>query len=152
MKALKGRDMMLSTDRGEMPFAAGDHIQINKTDKSLGLINGMFGRAVSVTEDHLEVKLDGGRTVHIDPKNYGGFSHGYAGTIYKGQGRTIDETYLMHSFHWKARASYVALTRQKHHARIFVSRQNIPDVEALAKSMGRPDFNRVSVEYSEYEA
>ena len=27
------------------------------------------------------------------------FKHGYAGTIYKGQGRTLDETYVAHDPH-----------------------------------------------------
>ena len=60
----------------------------------------------------------GGRTVTWSAADgFEGFRHGYAGTIYKGQGKTLDHTYLLHTHHWRAAASYVALTRQRESAR-----------------------------------
>jgi len=50
------------------------------------------------------------------------FRHGYAGTICKGQGKTLDRTYLYHTEHWRSAASYVALTRQRESAQMFVAR------------------------------
>ena len=35
-----------------------------------------------------------GREVSWDAAEFQGFRHGYAGTIYKGQGKTLDHTYL----------------------------------------------------------
>jgi ATP-dependent exoDNAse (exonuclease V) alpha subunit len=47
----------------------------------------------------------GGRVVSWSADDFQGFRHGYAGTIYKGQGRTLDHTYLYHTHHWRAAAS-----------------------------------------------
>ena len=55
------------------------------------------------------------------------FRHGYAGTIYRGQGRTLDQTYLYHSEHWRSAASYVALTRHRDKAELFVARNTARD-------------------------
>ena len=146
--ALKGRDVELETAAGQLPFAAGDRIQITRTDTKKGLINGMFGCCVSVTPDHLELKLDDGETAHIDPTGFEDFDYGYAGTIYKGQGRTLNETYLLHSYHWGERATYVALTRQKDAAHIFAARDATADLDALTRQVSRKDIRRPAVAYS----
>ncbi|HME21202.1 MAG TPA: hypothetical protein VKI44_07595 [Acetobacteraceae bacterium] len=50
-----------------------------------------------------------------------------AGTIYKRQGKTLDHTYLLHTHHWRAAASYVALTRQRERAQVFVATETARD-------------------------
>jgi hypothetical protein len=60
-----------------------------------------------------------GREVTWSAFEFQGFRHGYAGTIYKGQSKTVDRTYLYHTEHWRWAASYVALTRQRESAQVF---------------------------------
>ena len=73
-----------------------------------------------------------------------GFRHGYAGTIYKGQGRTLDHTYLYHTHHWRSAASYVALTRQRESAQVFVAtRDGARRGAARAADGARRDQGRV---------
>jgi ATP-dependent exoDNAse (exonuclease V) alpha subunit len=57
-----------------------------------------------------------GREVVWSASEFAGFRRGYAGTIYKGQGRTLGHTHLYHTHHWRSAASYVALTRQRESA------------------------------------
>lgn len=52
------------------------------------------------------------------------------GTIYKGQGKTLDRTYLYHTEHWRSAVSYVALTRQRERAEVFVARETARDAPA----------------------
>ena len=68
-----------------------------------------------------------GREVVWSASEFIGFRHGYAGTTYKGQGKTLDHTYLYHSHHWRSAASYVALTRQRESAQVFVARETVRD-------------------------
>jgi len=75
------------------------------------------------------------------------FRHGYAGTIYKGQGRTIDQTYLYHSAHWRRAASYVALSRHREKAELFVARQTAGDLNDLARQMARRDERRAASQF-----
>ena len=73
---------------------------------------------------------------------FAGFRHGYAGTIYKGQGKTLDETYLLHTHHWRQASSYVALTRQREKAQVFVATETARDVRELARQMRRSEVRR----------
>jgi ATP-dependent exoDNAse (exonuclease V) alpha subunit len=79
---------------------------------------------------------------------FAGFRHGYAGTIYKGQGKTLDHTYLYHTEHWRSAASYVALTRQRERAQVFVARETARDAAQLAWQMARGEVKAASVAWA----
>jgi hypothetical protein len=84
-------------------------------------------------------------------EEFWGFRHGYAGTIYKGQGKTLDHTYLYHTEHWRRAASYVALTRQRETAQVFVARETAPDVAELARQMARDEIRAASIAWKARE-
>ena len=86
----------------------------------------------------------GASRVEFDAKEFQDFRHGYAGTIYKGQGRTLDQTYLYHSEHWRSAASYVALTRHRDKAELFVASNTAADLKQLARQMARVDDRRAA--------
>ena len=75
------------------------------------------------------------------------FRHGYAGTIYKGQGRTLDQTYLYHSEHWRNATSYVALTRHRENVTLFVATETASDLGRLARQMARVDDCRAASQF-----
>ncbi len=74
--------------------------------------------------------------------------NGYAGTIYKGQGKTLDHTYLMHTPHWRAASSYVALTRQRESAKVFAAVETARDIRQLARQIGRAEIKSASIAYA----
>ena len=82
------------------------------TDKKPGIVNGAAGtiEAIDGTPHHRQARRPQPARRSISTRaNFDQFRHGYAGTIYRGQGRTLDQTYLYHSEHWRSAASYVAL-------------------------------------------
>ncbi|HEX3982641.1 MAG TPA: BID domain-containing protein, partial [Acidisoma sp.] len=89
-----------------------------------------------------------GREVVWSASEFDGFRHGYAGTIYKGQGRTLDHTYLYHTHHWRSAASYVALTRQRESAQVFVATETARDAAELARQMARGEIRAASVAWA----
>ena len=93
--------------------------------------------------------MDGraGRVIAFDAEEFKDFRHGYAGTIYKGQVRTLDQTYLYHSEHWRSAASYVALTRHRDNAEVFVARNTAPTLKELARQMARVDNRKAASHY-----
>jgi len=148
---LAGRDVQLETKHGVAAFAVGDRVQFTDTDKRLGIYNGNVGtitRLDPVTGE-MAAALDGlgkdGREVTWSAAGFEGFRHGYAGTIYKGQGKTLDRTYLYHTEHWRSAASYVALTRQRESAEVFVARETAQDTGQLARQMGRGEVRSASI-------
>ncbi|RWE35169.1 aminotransferase class III-fold pyridoxal phosphate-dependent enzyme [Mesorhizobium sp.] len=97
-----GEDFVFTTKHGEAPFAVGDRIQFTDTLKGAGIYNGNAGVITRIDRDsgRIGVTLDSaagreGRKVEWYASEFSGFRHGYAGTIYKGQGKTLDHTYLM---------------------------------------------------------
>lgn len=141
-----GEDHKFATGRGQEAYAAGDRIQIVGTDKKRGLLNGHAGTIDKIEDTTIHLQLDGraGQQIAFDAKEFKDFRHGYAGTIYKGQGRTLDQTYLYHSEHWRSAASYVALTRHRDQAQVFVARNTAPNLKELARQMARVDNRKAA--------
>jgi Ti-type conjugative transfer relaxase TraA len=144
-----GQDHVIDTAHGRQNFAGGDRIQFTATDKKQGIYNGTAGTIEAIDGTQIAVRLDGrrARTINFDAASFDQFRHGYAGTIYKGQGRTLDQTYLYHSEHWRSAASYVALTRHRDSADMFVARNTAKDVTQLARQMGRTDDRRAASQF-----
>jgi hypothetical protein len=141
-----GEDHRLRSKDGIAAFAVEDRIQFTATDKKQGLFNGAAGTVQSIEGSQITVKLDGraGELRRFDSEVFSEFRHGYAGTIYKGQGRTLDQTYLYHSEHWRSAASYVALTRHQDKAELFVATNTAADVRQLARQMARVEERRAA--------
>ena len=144
-----GTSTSFETKHGEHDFAVGDRVQFTGTDKTLNIYNGNAGVIRSIEGSRIVVCLDGkdGPLLAFDAAAFKDFRHGYAGTIYKGQGRTIDQTYLYHSEHWRSAASYVALSRHRETADLFVARQTAGDLNELARQMARRDERRAASQF-----
>lgn len=133
-------------------------MQFTDTDKRLQIYNGNVGAitANDAESGTIRVRLDAaaeqvGREVSWSADEFQGFRRGYAGTIYKGQGQTLDHTYLYHTAHWRAAPSYVALTRQRESAQVFVARETARDASQLAWQMARSDVKSASVAWATRE-
>jgi Ti-type conjugative transfer relaxase TraA len=137
-----GEDHQLDSADGKRAFATGDRIQFTATDKKRGIYNGEVGKLTAIDGSHISVKLDSGKEISLDTEAFQGFRHGYAGTIYKGQGDTVDQSYLYHSQPWQAAASYVGMTRHREKAALFVARNTAPNLDQLAQQMARVDAGR----------
>jgi Ti-type conjugative transfer relaxase TraA len=148
-------DVRFETRHGAADFAVGDRVQFTDTDKKRHLYNGNAGvvTGIDARTGQLTARLDAaagapGREVTWAAAEFEGFRHGYAGTIYKGQGKTLDHTYLLHTHHWRAAASYVALTRQRESAQVFVAEDTARDARQLARQMGRGEVRAASVAWA----
>jgi ATP-dependent exoDNAse (exonuclease V) alpha subunit len=158
-----GEDHILATKDGPQIFATGDRIQFTgnartQRARNLGFTNGEAGSVKKIDGARVTVELDGKK--HGKPRvveftagdnaeagQFNAIRHGYAGTIYKGQGKTLDQTYLYHSNHWHGAASYVALTRHREHTKVFVARETAADINQLAKQMARSDERRAASQF-----
>ncbi len=147
------QDYEFETAHGKAAFAAGDRIQFIGTDKKKGLYNGAAGTVQAIDGATITVRLDGKQRegVAFNAAEFDKFRHGYAGTIYKGQGRTLDQTYLYHSEHWRSAASYVALTRHRDKAELFVATNTARDTAQLARQMARVDDRRAASQFHQQQ-
>lgn len=133
----------------QVDVSAGDRVLFNKSVKDrqtgLDLRNGEFGVVERIEGERMTVRTDGGRVVSFDAREHNGWDLGYAGTVYKGQGKTQGRVWAFHdsAAAWRAETSYVGLTRHKAELRIYANRQTAPrGVEDLGRSMQRQSDNR----------
>ena len=143
---LEWEDHAIKTAHGTFDFSSGDRIRFTAGDRKLGVDNNSTGTIMAIDGTHLAVRLDGaeGKTINFDAASFDGFRHAYAGTIYAGQGSTLDQVYLLHSEHWRSAPAYVALTRHKDKTELFVARNTAKDLKELAQQVARQEEKRAA--------
>jgi len=115
-----GEGEMISTDQGKKPFAVHDRIRFLRNERDLGVKNGSLGIVEGIESGVLSVKLDGTNAhVEVDTKYYQHLDYGYAATVHKAQGTTVDKTYVLATSHFDRHTAYVALSRHRDNATVF---------------------------------
>jgi Ti-type conjugative transfer relaxase TraA len=116
-----GQAQVVATEQGQKEFAVHDRIRFGRNEKSLSVKNGSLGTVERIEGGVLTVKLDGAaaREVTVDTKFYKHLDHGYAATVHKAQGSTVDRTYVLATPHFDRHTAYVALSRHREAATVF---------------------------------
>tara|TARA_R110002050_G_scaffold44475_2_gene105940 strand:- start:1795 stop:6495 length:4701 start_codon:yes stop_codon:yes gene_type:complete len=145
------QDYEIRNDRGKYLFAAGDHIQFAVSDKDLGIVNGWTGKITSLNETQITIKLDNGKDLTFDPAEYQGLRYGYAGTVYKSQGATLDKTYILHDRVGDAKNNYVALTRFAKDIGVYVNKDETKSLDHYISQISKEDGRGASLRYATLE-
>ncbi|BBO86727.1 hypothetical protein DSCO28_72930 (plasmid) [Desulfosarcina ovata subsp. sediminis] len=133
---LDNDDVAINTSRGRKNFCAGDRILFLRNEKSIGVKNGTFGTIQAVSIDGvLNVFTDNQKTVRVDSHFYNNFTHGYAATIYKLQGATIDRTFFLASDGIDRHTGYVAMSRHRDQVNLYYSRDKYQNYEDLKRKL-----------------
>jgi Ti-type conjugative transfer relaxase TraA len=120
-----GHSHSITTETGKKPFAINDRIRFLRNERDLGVKNGSLGRIEGIESGVLSVKLDGSATrVHVDTKFYKHLDYGYAATVHKAQGTTVDRSYVLGTNHFDRHTTYVALSRHRDNATLFYARDD----------------------------
>jgi ATP-dependent exoDNAse (exonuclease V) alpha subunit len=88
-----GDDVICSDERS---FAVGDEVLFCRNDKALGVMNGTRGTVSGEVDGNLVVETEKGtRLVGPGYLEAGHLRHGYASTIHKSQGATVDRAFVL---------------------------------------------------------
>ena len=151
-----GQQFAVATSKGTRTFAAGDRIAFLKNHTFDGTVvhNGELG-SVTAIEPRLSgsglvvtVATDAGARVQIDTSRYQDFDHGYAVTIHKLQGATVDRSFILGSAMMDKSLGYVALTRHREEPKLFIPQSEIPDMAALVKVLSRSEPKVTTLDYA----
>ena len=85
----------------------------------------------------MTVRLDAGRSVAFDLKDYAHLDHGYAATIHKAQGVTVDRVHVLATPGLDRHAAYVALSRHRERVQLHYGRDDFADDAKLARVLSR---------------
>jgi Ti-type conjugative transfer relaxase TraA len=142
-----GESVAVRTERGVREFADQDRILFLKNERDLGVKNGTLGTIEKAAADTLAVRLDDGRRVTVDLKSYAHVDHGYAATVHKTQGMTVDRTHVLATPGLDAHASYVALSRHRSGTTMHYGRDDFADEAALRRTLGRERPKDMALDY-----
>ncbi|MFC3069412.1 Ti-type conjugative transfer relaxase TraA [Phenylobacterium soli] len=145
-----GEDQAVATERGERMFAAGDRIMFLRNEKSLGVKNGTLGRVERIERGDLVVRLDGTdrREVTFSISEYADIDHGYAATIHKAQGVTVDRVHVLATSGLDRHAAYVAMTRHRQAIAVHFGRDQFRDRVELTRTLSRERPKDTTLDYS----
>ncbi len=142
-----GDDVHLTVERGARNFAGGDRVMFLQNERGLGVKNGTLGTIEQVSAQSLTVQTDDGRSVQFDLKDYNKIDHGYAATIHKAQGMTVDRAHVLATPGMDAHSSYVALSRHRDGVELHYGRDDFAGEGRLVRTLSRDRAKDMASDY-----
>ena len=142
-----GEDVRVTVERGERTFATGDRVMFLANERGLGVKNGTLGTIEQVSAQSMTVRTDDGRSVAFDLKDYNKIDHGYAATIHKAQGMTVDRTHVLATPGMDAHGSYVALSRHRDGMDLHYGRDDFASQDKLINTLSRDRAKDMATDY-----
>lgn len=136
----EGGERVFQTDAGKRAFAAGDRMVFLENNKSLGVMNGTLGTVERVSRNRISVALDNGNRIEVPADQYTAFDHGYATTIHKSQGDTVDRAFVLASKSMDRHMAYVAMTRHRDGAKLYAATEDFQRGGGRLVAHGRAPF------------
>ncbi|NEH37322.1 Ti-type conjugative transfer relaxase TraA [Rhizobium ruizarguesonis] len=151
----KGEELSYQTNNGKRSFARGDRIVFLENDRDLAVKNGMLGEVIAVAPDAIQVRLDGKaqtqdgqRQVTVPVNRYQAFDHGYATTIHKTQGATVDRSFVLASTTMDRHLTYVAMTRHREEVQLYAGLDAFKTERALTEALSRSGVKETTLDYT----
>jgi hypothetical protein len=142
-----GPSQTVQTERGVREFATGDRLLFLRNERSIGVRNGSLGTIGSIAGGQMGVRLDDGRDVAFALRDYADLDHGYATTIHKPQGSTVDHTHVLASRHMDRHATYVALSRHRRGTMMRYGADEFASPAGLGRSLARERAKDSSLDF-----
>jgi Ti-type conjugative transfer relaxase TraA len=142
-----GDEVRLTVERGERSFASGDRVMFLQNERGLGVKNGTLGTVAQVSVQSMTVQTDDGRSVRFDLKDYNRIDHGFAATIHKAQGMTLDRTHVLATPGMDARGSYVALSRHRDGMDLHYGQDDFSNQDRLTRTLSRDRAKDMASDY-----
>ncbi|MCC0051883.1 MAG: Ti-type conjugative transfer relaxase TraA, partial [Rhodobiaceae bacterium] len=139
------------TEDGMRHFAAGDQIVFLKNDSTLDVKNGMIGRIAEASPGHVVVTVGEGevrKRIEISERVYRNLDHGYATTIHKSQGVTVDRVKVLASLSLDRHLTYVAMTRHREDVALYFGQKSLAAAGGLEKLLSRKNAKEVTLDYA----
>jgi hypothetical protein len=131
--------LTFQTNDGKRDFAIGDRIVFLENSRDLGVKNGMLATVDHVEPGRIVATLDGrGDSVSVPMGDYQAIDHGYATTIHKNQGATVDRSYVLASGTMDRHLTYVAMTRHRDGAQLYAAQDEFTNAGRLVEHGAAP--------------
>ncbi|MES0073159.1 AAA family ATPase, partial [Mesorhizobium sp. M0058] len=146
-----GDEVQVIVERGPRTFASGDRVMFLRNERGLGVKNGTLGMVEELSTQSMTVRTDDDRSVRFDLKDYSHIDHGYAATIHKAQGMTVDRTHVLATPGMDAHGSYVALSRHRDSADLHYGGDDFTTRERLVHTLSRDRAKDMASDYEQVD-
>lgn len=139
------------TADGNRNFAAGDQIVFLKNEGAIGVKNGMLGTVVEAAPGRLVAVIGEGehlRQVIVEQRFYNNVDHGYATTVHKSQGATVDRVKVLASLSLDRHLTYVAMTRHREDLGVYYGRRSFTKAGGLVEILSRRNSKETTLDYA----
>jgi Ti-type conjugative transfer relaxase TraA len=144
-----GDEVRVTVERGGRSFASGDRVMFLQNERGLGVKNGTLGTIEQVSAQSMTVQIDDDRSVRFDFKDYNRIDHGYAATIHKAQGMTVDRTHVLATPGMDVHSSYVALSRHRDGMELHYGRDDFANQDRLTRTLSRDRAKDMASDYEQ---
>lgn len=141
---------MFKTADGDRNFAVGDQIVFLKNEGSFGVKNGMLAKVIEVGSGRITALIGDGenaRQVLVEQRFYNNLDHGYATTIHKSQGATVDRVKVLASLSLDRHLTYVAMTRHREDLAVYYGRRSFAKNGGLIPILSRRNAKETTLDY-----
>lgn len=117
-----------------LDLSPGDRILFTENNRGAGFKNNETGTVMMAENGQIDIRKDDGKIITIDPQKNHTLDYGWAVTVHRSQGRTVDRAWVagMSSKVATANLAYVACTRERWSLEIFTD-----SVKRLQQSWAR---------------
>ncbi len=137
--------------REKQGFAIGDRIMFRENNKQMGVMNGTLATITNIDRHIVDVQLDNGKAIRFNAQDYNKFQLGYAATVHKSQGVTVDEAYVLASKYFDRHTSYVAMTRHKHTVNLYAGQDEFKTQSRLFSSLSKDGHKLSTLDFAQYQ-
>ncbi len=143
--------LVFKTADGNRTFAAGDQIVFLKNEGSIGVKNGMLGKVVKAAPGRIVAVIGEAehlRQVIVEQRFYNNVDHGYATTVHKSQGATVDRVKVLASLSLDRHLTYVAMTRHREDLGVYYGRRSFAKAGGLVEILSRRNSKETTLDYA----
>jgi Ti-type conjugative transfer relaxase TraA len=145
---------------GSVELAGGDRIVFLRDDRQgravvnveaapdRGVRAGALGTVVAAEPRRVEIRLDDSRAVAFDPSRHTSVAHGYAVTVHRSEGATVDRVYVLADSRMDRHGASVALHSHRDRVTLFADRETFPSREHLDKALSRTGHKDLASDYA----
>lgn len=143
--------LKVNTERfGELEFSINERILFLQNDNELEVKNGLLGTVQNInTKDNiLTVELDRGDIVAIDTTKYNDIAYGYAATVHKLQGETVDKSFVLATPHFDRFITNVSMSRHRDEVELHYSRDDFSNYDELKNTLAQGQSKILATEFA----
>jgi Ti-type conjugative transfer relaxase TraA len=145
------RGKRIETTDDKIEVCRNERVMFLRNETSLNVKNGSLGTVEKVKGRVLQVKLDTGERVAVDTRFYKDLDYGYAATVHKSQGTTVDRVFVLATRGFDRHLAYVALSRHREDVVVYHSRdrEGFGDVRHMERLFARLNEKTLACDYGE---